>query len=782
MTQKSKSRMGPKTQKAMDTQASSGRGKAVADGFKKFASEVKSIPGNIARDVKMGASAGVFSNREKQAANLARKDYSQADIEDYFARTDATIARNKAQQNFMRKDQSDRTPAVTPPAVAPPAPPAQVAAPPAQVVASPAQLVASPAQFPIPVGGIYSAPTNAPFTTQVRPILPGNPFERPSVVQAVDGLPVSPFARPSVVQAVDGQPVQFAAEGGAVRSAMMQNNIGQTEDARLSVPDGGIASFVPDDDEIDDVEDFGSQGIAQFPELAQRMAAMGRGGDDTLAHVQRGELIIPAALLAQDPALKEGLFQRLRDMGIEDPERYVVGSEENSLNPETGIPEFFLKKLFRGIKKAVKKIATVVLPIALAFTPLGPIFGSALGSGVATLINGGSFKDALKSAAITGLTAGVFQGVTGGQGSFGANVKSALTDPIGRLGQTVSGLGSTVTGGGFTGAGNLFTPYAAPSTVSLSTSGGPAAVVNADPIAEVATDAVSSGKPPGFVESIKGAFTPGDDIGFGEGMKNAFFPQAGAVDTTAIGNKAYTSAFKNAIDLGMTETAASQIGIKAMENAVSSATAAAAPGFLRTYAPLALAGTALAAGTGMFDPVPGEAPGLVQYGEDGRPITGTDLVAQNPSDYMSADIGTMVLDPITGQYVPKLVSSSGIYGNLYQTTGDQVYTAPNFSVPTNAPFTPGGTSLTNSIPRSPFVRPSVVQAAEGGAIFPRRNGGIMPDEGTPGKDSVRAMLMPGEFVMTTNAVRGLGGGNLNNGIKNMYSVMRNLESRGRAMA
>jgi hypothetical protein len=563
---------------------------------------------------------------------------------------------------------------------------------------------------------------------------------------------------------------------------MMQNNIGQTEDARLSVPDGGIASFVPDDDEIDDVEDFGSQGIAQFPELAQRMAAMGRGGDDTLAHVQRGELIIPAALLAQDPALKEGLFQRLRDMGIEDPERYVVGSEENSLNPETGIPEFFLKKLFRGIKKAVKKIATVVLPIALAFTPLGPIFGSALGSGVATLINGGSFKDALKSAAITGLTAGVFQGVTGGQGSFGANVKSALTDPIGRLGQTVSGLGSTVTGGGFTGAGNLFTPYAAPSTVSLSTSGGPAAVVNADPIAEVATDAVSSGKPPGFVESIKGAFTPGDDIGFGEGMKNAFFPQAGAVDTTAIGNKAYTSAYKNAIDLGISETAASQIGIKAMENAVSSATAAAAPGFLRTYAPLALAGTALAAGTGMFDPVPGEAPGLVQYGEDGRPITGTDLVAQNPSDYMSADIGTMVLDPITGQYVPKLVSSSGIYGNLYQTTGDQVYTAPNFSVPTNAPFTPGGTSLTNSIPRSPFVRPSVVQAAEGGAIFPRRNGGIMPDEGTPGKDSVRAMLMPGEFVMTTNAVRGLGGGNLNNGIKNMYSVMRNLESRGRAMA
>ena len=75
-----------------------------------------------------------------------------------------------------------------------------------------------------------------------------------------------------------------------------------------------------------------------------------------------------------------------------------------------------------------------------------------------------------------------------------------------------------------------------------------------------------------------------------------------------------------------------------------------------------------------------------------------------------------------------------------------------------------------------------MRAAKGGEVYPRRNGGIMPNEGTPGKDSVRALLMPGEFVMTTDAVKGLGGGNLNKGINNMYSVMRNLESRGRQMA
>ena len=81
----------------------------------------------------------------------------------------------------------------------------------------------------------------------------------------------------------------------------------------------------------------------------------------------------------------------------------------------------------------------------------------------------------------------------------------------------------------------------------------------------------------------------------------------------------------------------------------------------------------------------------------------------------------------------------------------------------------------------PFARPQMM-AADGGEVYPRRNGGIMPNEGIPNQDSVRAMLMPGEFVMTTDAVKGLGNGSMNQGINNMYSVMRNLESRGRQTA
>jgi hypothetical protein len=84
--------------------------------------------------------------------------------------------------------------------------------------------------------------------------------------------------------------------------------------------------------------------------------------------------------------------------------------------------------------------------------------------------------------------------------------------------------------------------------------------------------------------------------------------------------------------------------------------------------------------------------------------------------------------------------------------------------------------------RFPELFGAQLAAADGGEVFPRRTGGIMPNEGTPGKDSVKALVMPGEFIFTTNAVKGAGNGDLQQGINNMYGVMRNLEARGARMA
>jgi hypothetical protein len=134
---------------------------------------------------------------------------------------------------------------------------------------------------------------------------------------------------------------------------------------------------------------------------------------------------------------------------------------------------------------------------------------------------------------------------------------------------------------------------------------------------------------------------------------------------------------------------------------------------------------------GFFEVPDQEEAGLLERDEDGRLRTGSDYVDEDPYKY-------------------------------------RVY--------------PTGFQPTYRPPPSVLVPYPMQQVAQGGEIFPRRTGGIMPNEGVPNEDSVKAMLMPGEFVMTTTAVRGAGDGDLKKGINNMYSVMRNLESRGRAVS
>jgi len=77
---------------------------------------------------------------------------------------------------------------------------------------------------------------------------------------------------------------------------------------------------------------------------------------------------------------------------------------------------------------------------------------------------------------------------------------------------------------------------------------------------------------------------------------------------------------------------------------------------------------------------------------------------------------------------------------------------------------------------TPYPFP-VFKANLGGPAFPRMVGNIGPGLGSGKRDDVPAMLTDGEFVMTRRAVQNAGNGDLNNGMKNMYSLMRNLEAR-----
>ena len=206
------------------------------------------------------------------------------------------------------------------------------------------------------------------------------------------------------------------------------------KDEEFTFPAGGIADFYMEDDDIATLEReeaeqaFGKSGIAEFGDVASRMASYGRGGDDTIAHVATGEIIIPLPLIENNPRMKASIFNHLRELGVEDPEQYVVGSSANSINPETGLAEFgWLKKVFKKVKKAVKKvvkkvtkvvkkIAPVVIPFALnmLFPGMGAIYQGALGAGIGTLIQGGNLKDAFKAALVGGAIGGATSAISGG--------------------------------------------------------------------------------------------------------------------------------------------------------------------------------------------------------------------------------------------------------------------------------------------------------------------------------------------------------------------------------
>jgi hypothetical protein len=572
------------------------------------------------------------------------------------------------------------------------------------------------------------------------------------------------------------------------------------KEEELVIPAGGIADFYLDDDEFEamnraDAErEFGGAGIANFQAVASRMASYGRYGDDKLVHAETGELIVPKALIEDNPQLRDSIFNHLRNMGIEDPERYVVGSDANSINPDTGLPEFFLKKIFKKVKKAVKKVvksvkkvvkkvAPIVLPIVGSMF-LGPIYGAAFGSGIATLINGGDLKDAFKSALISGGTGALFSGVSGaisGEG-FMSGVSNAanpanLTEGFSNIGKAFTGDFSGASFGNMKGgpASEGGTNFAGTSESALSTSpsGTPTSVsdVNTAAAIDPATGRppVSAGTPNNMSLSnydpatgtfrtptvttdsaLTQAYQPSTisdtvtdmftDIGTGDksfldASKELFMPAGPSEAQVALAkNTAYGDAF-NAVKAlpGATDAQAAAAGLEAMKNVTASSIG---PGLLRTYGPAAAAGTAIAAGAGFFD-APEEPPVDI-------PPTGEELIAADPDKYRISDL------------------------EVRRSEGPTEVESPYTIVPGQGTFV------------NPFYRPQL--AAEGGEIFPRRVGGIMPDEGVPGKDSVRAMLMPGEFVMTTDAVRGLGNGDNEQGIRNMYDMMRGLEAKGRAMA
>lgn len=453
------------------------------------------------------------------------------------------------------------------------------------------------------------------------------------------------------------------------------------------MPTGGLASFLTSNmDEIDDnVLAFGkADGINSMSKIANRMANMGRNGDNELVHVKTGELIVSPEVLEKNPKLAQELAQEFQNSN-ENMGDYVVGSEGNSINPMTGQREFFLQGVIKGIRGMFKKVAGFILPGIMGLIPgfagLSPILKGMVTGGIGGLLSGKGVKGALQGAAIGGLGTGLYKGFTG-EGSFGENVAASFRSPTTQ----------NIPADAFEMRDRIIKkeipidPY--DTSGKMGTRTVTETIQERVPVPAQAAQATGGS----FLDKL---LPSQPDINSGDFL---------------VRKQKYK-------DLGFSNTEAFDRAMKDLK-----------PG-LMDYAPIAGLTIAGAGALGGFDTPEQTIPDA--YGG----VTSRGLVDKYPTRYRT---------------LPKYIAP-------------QRTELADIQAPTPDPYL-----FAKMLEEQP--RP----AAQGGEMFPRKTGAIN-GPGTEKSDDVPAMLSDGEFVMTSRAVRGLGNGSREQGVKKMYDMMKNFE-------
>ena len=176
----------------------------------------------------------------------------------------------------------------------------------------------------------------------------------------------------------------------------------------------------------------GLESLNQFQKFVSSLGGLGRFEDTYMIHAAEGETVVPMEVLDRNPVLKKRLFKSMKALGIE-PGRYIVGNDLNSLNPVTGQPEFFLKKIFKRIKKGIADVSGYAAPV------IGAMYGPAAGALAGAAM--GSFKrenpgDPSQWAQMAGLggLSGLAANIAGGQKMFSgsglSNTGMSFTDML----------------------------------------------------------------------------------------------------------------------------------------------------------------------------------------------------------------------------------------------------------------------------------------------------------------------------------------------------------------
>jgi hypothetical protein len=537
---------------------------------------------------------------------------------------------------------------------------------------------------------------------------------------------------------------------------------------------------------------FAKGGLAM---AAEALRQQGRNGDTVLAHINPQEA---------------SLLKRMGGSG--------------TINPETGLPEYF-KKAFKAVGKAVGGAVKSV--VGAASKVLGPELtsivatvggfmiggpaGAAIAQGLVTYGQGGSLKDVLLNSATAyiggayGPTAGAIAGggstlIRGGSLkdavkaaaiSYGASYAMGKMGELGSQGMAPEGtdlsrMGSLDSSGNF-----VPSDVATPSSITAANPSGTAVNPVATPNSVTAVNpggfGLNAGPPP-----VAGS--SGVNLGSGSNLQSLNF---------------------QAPNYSLNAPPVASSGISSLPNAAGSSS----PGFLSNLTsgnfaaagkdafnfakanPVTTVGGALAltGAMGGFKPDQPAPPGIVD-----RNITGETLIGQDPSKYIVQGMPGVRYTPEGGidrtgtgvafQPNPAFQTSQTFATPQYGTQNQPNY--PIYTPPMAAAAPIAGNPITqpyntmamyNFLPTNQprymadggiaaFFGPgqSVVQMNRGG--YPRRTGQIS-GPGTETSDDIPAMLSDGEFVVTAKAVRGIGNGSRREGAKKLYRMMHAMEKK-----
>ena len=405
-------------------------------------------------------------------------------------------------------------------------------------------------------------------------------------------------------------------------------------------------------------------GIEALHETTKAIAQLGRFEDDFLAHVAKGEMVVPGDVLKNNPKLKKAIFNELKKLGVKSPSTYIVGSKFMRINPLTGQPEFFLKKIFQRAKKAVRDIGSelkdndllrTALPFVLPYA--APFLGM---SGAVPFLSSNMGRN------LVGAGIGALSGQKAGDIGRDLLIQNAISGGLGALN---AGQGNRMTG--FTEG---FNPLRGPNATSAINQGA------TDLIDEVVYDSAT-----------------GRTINTGRKVAQGLTQETPSLFSRGV----------DAVKDFMVNP--DKTGLQKYSGLISTAGVAAAV-----------------------------------------------LAAQQAGDQLA--FGDYVYDPAQNVY---LRGGETIDQNTFYNALSDYYNS-------------GGTSYSDDT-TSP-----VGYAQGGGTEFPRQTGKI-DGPGTGQSDSIPAMLSDGEFVITKQAVVGLGNGSRDKGTKKLYSFMDQMEDKAKGM-